>query len=94
MMSKRLLEEGYRQEKIPGLCTFSSLQSCDGVKELTFWGKLQIHCSYIGLTFNQWTELRTDSLHPATKKSYMLRLREAYSVRARSSCRQAGTLQN
>lgn len=52
MMSKRLLEEGYRQEKIPGLCTFTSLQGCDGVKELMFWGKLQIHCSSIRLTFN------------------------------------------
>lgn len=73
MMSKRLLEEAYRQEKIPALCTFESLQSCDGVKELMFWGKLQIHCSHIGLTFNQWTELRTDSLHPLETKKSMLR---------------------
>lgn len=68
MMRKRLLEEGYRQEKIPGLCTFTALQGCDGVKELMFWGKLQIHCSYIGLTFNQLIELRTDSLHPPCNK--------------------------
>lgn len=52
MTSKRLLEEGYRQEKTPDLCTFTSLQGCDGVKSADVLGELQTHCGSLGLTFN------------------------------------------
>ena len=61
-----------------------SLQRCEGMEELTWEGKLQVHGGRAVPAFNRWIELRTDSFTPPCNKDiYVLRSIEAYSSKQR-----------